>query len=313
MEDLYLTQSEVQLFLQCRRAWWLSVYRRLKITTVLPHGALALGTNVHEALAAKYQHKADPLKVFELIYARVMAELPEELFTTDVAERVRKDKELGLLMLEGYLDWIAETGYDAHLEVVGVEQRVDVPFRPGVRLLGKMDVRVRNQFGDRRFLDHKTVGSLTEPMKTIHMDVQMKHYHLLEYLVAVEEGLDPTDGTLCGGGLYNMLRKVKRTATAKPPFYSREDITHNVHEIRRYYQHVYEISNHILQLRARLDAGEDATVIAPPTPTSQCSWRCQWVHVCPMFDDGSDAERYLGDFTTAHDPLERYNERSDEL
>lgn len=285
----------------------------MQIRTVMPHGVMVLGTHIHDALAMKYEKGADPLEVFRLIYANVMALLPED--QEFLAEKVNKDFDLGIIMLEGYLEWIAESGEDIGLEVVGVEQRVDVAFRPedDVRLLAKLDLRVVTQHGQRRFLDHKTVGNLTEPLKTLHMDVQMKHYHLLEYMLAVEQGLDPTSNVLCDGGLYNMLRKVKRTKTANPPFYGREDIGHNVHELRKYYQHVYEISSQILELRRRLDNGEDGTVIAPPTPMSNCSWQCEWVHVCPMFDDGSDGNRYLADMTVPHDPLERYNERSDEL
>jgi hypothetical protein len=312
MTDLYLTQSEINTFLRCRRKWWLSVYRRLRIKTVLPYGALMLGTHVHDALAGKYEKGLDPLVVFDNIYATLMAGLPEEQVWH--AERINKDFELGRIMIEGYLDWIAETGVDAHMEVTSVEQKVDVAFRPGVRLLGKLDVRIVDQYGARRFMDHKTVGSLTEPLKTLHMDVQMKHYHLLEFMLAVEEGLDPTSNVLCAGGLYNMLRKVKRTAKATPPFYDRVNQEHNIHEIRKFYLQVYEISSQVLELRRRLDAGtEDPTVIAPPTPRGDCSWSCEWFAVCPMFDDGSGAEQYLGDLTVAHDPLERYNERTDEV
>lgn len=309
--DLYLTQSEVQTWLRCRRKWWLSIYRRMQIKTLTPHGARALGTNIHDALAAKYATGADPVAVFKTTYARIMAELPDEYL--NLAEAVRKDFDLGVIMLEGYQEWVAEEGIDEGLEVVGVEERVDVPFRPEMRLLGKMDLRVRTRFDQRRFLDHKSVGSLTEPLKTLHMDVQMKHYHLLEYLKAIEEGLDPTNGTMCDGGLYNMLRKVKRTKTATPPFYAREDIGHNVHELRRYFEQLWEVSTEILRARERLDRGENGAVIMTPVPAPSCSWSCEWFHVCNMFDDGSDAERFLGDMTIAHDPLERYNERSDEI
>jgi hypothetical protein len=311
MTDIFLTQSELQLFLRCQRKWWLSVYRKMRVKTVLPYGALMLGTHVHDALAAKYGHGKDPLLVFDQIYAVLMANLPED--QVYLADRVVNDHELGRIMIEGYLEWVASEGLDSQFEVIAAEQRVDVPFREGVRLLGKLDLRVKTIHDQRRFLDHKTCGSLTEPLKTLHMDVQMKHYHLLEYLLAVEEGLDPTNGTMCDGGLYNMLRKVKRTVKAKPPFYGREPIDHNVHELRMFYQHVYEISSRILELRRRLDAGEDGRVIAPPTPMSSCSWQCEWFAVCPMFDDGSRAEDFLMDMTVAHDPLERYNERTDEL
>lgn len=309
MTDLFLTQSELQLWLRCQRKWWLSVYRRMRIKTVLPYGALMLGTHVHDALAAKYGMGKDPIAVFNLIYAQLMANLPED--QESLVGRINQDHELGRIMLEGYLQWVGETGVDEGLEVIAAEQKVDVPFRPNVRLLSKLDVRVRTRFDQRRFMDHKTAGTLNVP--TLHMEFQMRFYHLMEYLLAIEEGLDPTSGTMCDGGYYNMLRKVKRTSRANPPFYSREEFDHNVHELRVFYQHVYELSSRILQMRARLDAGEDGSVIAVPTVQPSCSWSCEWFAVCPMFDDGSDAERFLSDLTVAHDPLERYNERTDEV
>src|SRR5690606_37584810 len=109
-------------------------------------------------------------------------------------------------MVEGYLQWLAETGVDSGLRVVASETYLEAPLDvPGVevevKLIGKIDVRVVREYdGARLFIDHKTTGSLTEPLKTIRLDPQMLHYHVLEWLSDVE-------AARCDGALYNMLRK----------------------------------------------------------------------------------------------------------
>lgn len=310
-EEHHYTQGELQLWMRCRRKWWLTVYRRLQIKTVLPYGARQLGTHVHDALATWYELKQDPVAHFDNTYARLMAMLPPEQEYT--AQNLARDHDLGRIMIEGYLEWVAAEGKDIGLEVVGVEQKIDVPLHPRARLLGKLDLRVRDEHNARWFLDHKTVGGFDGALRLLPLDFQMKMYHLLEYLQAVEEGLDPTSNVHCAGGMYNMLRKVKRTKTATPPFYVRETFRHNVHELRNFYVQVAGLVREIADVSASLDDGADPNLVVRPTPQPSCTWSCEWFDVCPMFDDGSAAEEYLRDAAIEHDPLERYNERTDEV
>jgi hypothetical protein len=112
--------------------------------------------------------------------------------------------------------------------------------------------------------------------------------------------------------MYNMLRKVQRTARAKPPFYGRVDFTHGIIELRSFYTRVIGTVNDIMTTRQALDEGQDHHLVAYPTPSGRCSWDCEWRRVCPMFDDGSDHARWIADFAVGYDPLERYTERTDE-
>lgn len=307
----YYTQSELQTWLRCRRRWWLSVHRALRVRSALPYGALALGTHVHEALAEQETMGTAADYVLHRIYDEVVSCLDET--EVGLIERVEKDRELAVLMVQGYNEWVAETGVNAGLRVVGVEEKVAVDLTPTWGLLGKLDVRIMDENGHRRFRDYKTVGSIDASLKTLHMDFQMLTYHLLEYLDAVQRGEDPTSNVVCDGGHYTMLRKVKRTVKANPPFYHDEIVPHNVIEVRNFYTRVMGIiMGQIRPVEVSLRSGGDHQELVPPTWTARCSWDCEFRLVCPLFDDGSDAEGWLREFTIGYDPLERYAERGDE-
>lgn len=315
---LYFSNSEVQCFKRCRRKWYLAWYRQLGLRVQSLTGALAIGNRVHRALQAWYVPESetpiDPRTALERAiqadwqaavqaYGEIGLEPPAEL-VRDFSDSTSLERA----MVEGYAHWLVETGVDSGLQVIASETYVEVPLEvPGsdvdVKLIGKMDVRVRREIdGARLFIDHKTVGSLTEPLKTIRLDPQMLHYHVLEWLSDVEEGR-------CDGALYNMLRKVKRTARATPPFYDRVEVRHNEHELQAFKRQLVGVIKSMLDTRARLDAGEDPAEIAYPTPTKNCSWDCDFLPVCPMHDDGSRVEAMLQQHYAIRDPYSYYREK----
>lgn len=304
----HFTNSELRTWKRCRRKWWLAYYRELRLKVPEVVGPRGLGTRVHIAMASHYsKHREDILEVYESVCDRDRAHVRNHF--PDKLDDFEKDVELGRIMLQGYMEWLATTGADQYLEVIAEESVVEVPFPAidGVVLAGKLDVRVRRHPDNARlFMDHKTVGSLTEPLKTLHMDEQMLHYHLLEFLEFLRQGAAPGDVEHSHGGLYNMLRKVKRTARANPPFYDRVEVRHNIHELRSYYLRVFGEIQDILEVRRKLDEGADPRQVAYPMPTSDCSWDCDFFGICPMFDDGSDAERALDDLYERADPHEHY-------
>jgi hypothetical protein len=108
------------------------------------------------------------------------------------------------------------------------------------------------------------------------------------------------------GGVYNMLRKVKRSAAAKPPFYMREMIHHNDHELRNFWLRLYGTLSSMVEIEERLNNGEDHRIVAYPSPMSTCAWDCDFRAVCPMFDDGSHAEGVIESAYRVHDPYARY-------
>ena len=62
----------------------------------------------------------------------------------------------------------------------------------------------------------------------------------------------------------------------------------------------------IVEARAALDAGNDHRFVVPPRVVHDCSWKCEFQAVCPLFDDGSNAEGLLLERYEHKDPNERY-------
>jgi hypothetical protein len=209
-------------------------------------------------------------------------------------------------MLEGYIQWLAETGADAEIEVIAAETYVEAPlheFNDRVAIIGKMDVRVRRVIDNvRLFIDHKSVASVTQPTIMLPLDEQMLHYHLLEFLT-LEEGASRSDGAL-----YNMLRRVKRTAAAKPPFYSRVEVRHNKQELDSYRRRLVGTITDILVVEGQLRDGARHQTVAYPNPTRDCTWDCPFIAVCPMFDDGSRVDAMLEEHYVVGDPLSYYQD-----
>lgn len=316
----WFSNSELACFRRCKRKWWFAFYKQLKLRYEDPSGVRGLGTRLHEALAAWYSPgNQDPMQTLLAGFAEdrakleAMALIPD--VPLDVSDRLlelKKDEEYGVAMLEGYFLWLRETGSDEGLRILSAEERIAVPAGiPGTGLAAKMDVRVlREQDKARLFVDHKSVGNFTEPAKTLHLDTQMLHYGLIELLTFLQLGMEPPEieATKTDGGLYNMLRRVKRTAAANPPFYQRLEIRHSIKELRSYYVRVHGEIQDILDVERKLNEGSDPRYVAYPTPKRDCSWDCDFLPVCPMVDDGSRLEDMLAAYYEPHDVLERYRD-----
>lgn len=310
-----VTNSELQTFKHCRRRWWLSWYRGLRLLAEPPGGPKGIGTWVHEALAKWYvpegQTPEDPrlaynelVSVAELELLQATAHLPD----TDVATKVadfQKDADMGRAMVEGYVKWLAETGADVGLTVVAPEQvlstLLECSAKLTVRLQGRLDVRLRRDTDlVQLFMDHKTVGNFMDPARRLPMDEQMKTYLLLEQAHA--EGASYVDGAL-----YNLLRRVKRTGTAKPPFYQRLEVRHNPTTVATFRERLRGQALTIDLVEQSLDQGVDHHLIAYPSPSARCTWGCEFSAVCPMFDDGSRAEDFIAEHYVVINPLDRYD------
>jgi RecB family exonuclease len=300
--EIYLSNSEMSTFTRCRRKWYLGSYLGLRPKMRSYTGPLALGSRVHAALEAYYTDGRDPVEVnHELAHVDRLKLLDEgrDIFELD------NEADLGRIMLEGYMSWLADTGADSDIEVIGAEQTVTADILDGdVRLIGKLDMRIRRLTdGVRMFVDFKTVGGgFGEFAKFAQMDPQQLYYHLLETL---QPGTDGTDERT-DGGMYRLLKKVKRTASARPPFYEQIEVRHNAISVRNMWFRVHGAASDILHVKRQLDLGAQHHVVAYPTPNRDCSWSCAFFQVCPMMDDGSAAEQFFEDFFERGNSLERY-------
>lgn len=313
------SNSELRTFKRCRRKWYLTFYRGLSLRKQ-GVGPLSIGNMVHHPLEMYYGTPSRDPETFdwetplaEHVEARLAdPDLPDHLHADMLA-----DYELVKIMLRGYFAWIMEEGADSELEILSPEREIEAYLDQiegtDVWIIGKLDVEAEIKSDGRRvFIDHKSCANLSDIPKTGQLDEQQRQYGLLQRLEAAAlkaAGL-PYPETFTRGGIWNMLRKVKRTATAKPPFYGRASVSHNDDVFRNFYKRVWGEVRDILVTMRNLDAGGDHQVEVYPNPTRDCSWDCPFFApgVCAMMDDGSDVEAVISLEFTQHDPYARYTE-----
>lgn len=294
-----LSNSEIQTFKDCRRRWWLSYYRRMQPKQKDYVGALALGSRVHAALDDYYANGVPLLESYAGLASRDKLILESEMRDTSSFD---SEAELGRIMLEGYLEWVEENGVDAELDIVSTEETIIAPLFGGeVELQGKLDMRVRRKIdGVRMFRDFKTVGgSLTDFANQASMNEQVLTYILLEMLKDGEENRSE-------GGIFTMLKKVKRSSRAVPPFYDQIEIRHNIFTVRSFWNRIHGTITDLMRVRKALDEGEAHTTVAYPHPTRDCKWKCPFFSICTLFDDGSSAEQALTEMFEEADPYAYY-------
>lgn len=310
----------MKLWRRCKRQWYLAYYRRKGFPERDFGRPTGLGTRVHNALEIFYDPGVP--RPSNWSSQDIVLQWLLDGIASDIADypgyeaEIKKEGDLAERMLEGYFQWLEETGNDQFLRVIAPESKMAVKPHPeelpNLEIISKIDVRVEDERdGSRWALEHKTVQSLTQTEGILQIDTQLLTEHLVEYLALLEETHDEEEAQKqrADGVKYNMLRKVKRTANAKPPFYGRHDVRHNIVELRNHWRHVVAMAREIMHAHDRLDSGESHHVVAYPNPTRDCTWDCPFYRVCKIMDDGSDWEGLLADQYVDIDPLERYAKR----
>ena len=306
-----ISNSEIQTFKRCRRKWYFNYHLWLKPNFEKETGPSPIGIRVHDVLSRYYTAKmlgfdtdsctVDALTHHEGVMNESMAKAAANGDDTDI---LLKECELSRIMLEGYFEWLAETGVDEGLVVTGAETSVEfltTIFDVELTILAKLDIRILRELdGARLFMDHKTAQELSTPLKTMHLNEQFLHYDWIMRQLGLPERVD--------GGMFNFLRKVKRTATMKSPAYGRLEVRHNERELDAFEKRLRGEIRAILSLRNALDTGTDPLSLVYPTPTRDCAWDCPYFQICPMVDrqDGS-AERVIELSMRKVDPYERYD------
>lgn len=265
-------------------------------------GALALGSRVHAALEAYYKDKGPLVEQYELMLSEdrlLAASMGQDLTVLE------SEGELGRLMLEGYLEWVANEGIDSLYEIVGVEEILAMPMLGGVvHVVGKIDLRVRDKRdGAHLVLDHKTTAALGDFESWAHMNPQLMTYQTLDFV-----NREADDDERLAGGIFRMLKKVKRGVRARPPFYSQHEVRHNVFTLRSFWNRLNGVLVDMVTVRRALDDGQDHHIVAYPTPTRDCRWWCPMFQVCPLMDDGSDVDSMFVDLYQHGDPYAHYKD-----
>ena len=286
-----MSHTEMQTWQRCRRKWLDSYYLGYQPADEEVTGNRILGVRVHSALEGYYGYDLDPLAVLGVLY-QIELDASAEFEAELMAER-----DLASAMIEGYIEWAAETGADASLKVVATEADLTLalPGVEGVQLRSKMDqVIINEETGLLSFHDWKTAAAF-ERHEILALDPQFKFYSMMQKLASGE------DEARVSGGMVTTLRRVKRTDKSKPPYYQRDEFRYDPETIHSTLAKAQRIGYEIKKARQALDwayteGGGDLELVNviqrglfPPNQIPhECKWSCPFVSLCPMMDDGSD-------------------------
>lgn len=294
-EKVEISNSEIQTFKSCRRRWLLGNYYGLGPAEETHMGALRLGTRIHNTLEIWYTSDDEKDENIVDVYNRLQRKdalafrMSDQYNDEKAVKKFNDESELGRIMVEGYVEWRDETGLDSRVRLVSSEEKLEATIHgmhdDRIVGIGKIDQRVeRAEDGSRAVRDFKTAQSFNTYLSGGPPPEQLMYYCVLE-------ALDPNHSGEIDGGIYTLLRKVKRTAKATPPFYYEFDVRFNKKTLHSFWTRLWGTYNDMMNVRNALDNGVDHRVVAYPTPTKDCSWICPFFHVCPMMDDGSSADR----------------------
>lgn len=282
-KPLEITLRQSELWEPCRRRWAISYRKRYEPIRRYPSKA-ETGTLVHKGLEAYYLGK-DWVPAVQALWDEGAASLESE--PRWLAEYV-KALDLAKIMLRGYEQFLEETGADIGWIIQGVEREIKVPFGvvevPGygtfdVSVTGHVDLEIVDQYGLPRLVDHKTRDNLAATSADM-MDLQRPTYAVLRKL---------EDGTTYHGAIHNVLKRVKRTSRATPPFYTRHEVHFSEQRLLKHWKLMDYRIRQLVPLAVGIENGTvplDSPAL-PPEPHRDCSWRCPFLDICPMFDDGS--------------------------
>ena len=311
---MIVSNSEVQCFKRCKRKWWLSYYRKLVPIREEVTGVRSVGTRVHAVVAQWYDQIAlgedadldsEGYGALWLHGTLVQADI---IANPEKADEISKDGDLSRAMCEGYFEWLEETGADEGITPIAIEEEVAQTIitpvtRTPVEVRAKLDLRVSfkgpGEEPQDMFFDHKSVAEFTTPTRVLHLDEQMLLY---DWLLRWQN-------LFVTGAIYNMIRRVKRTKAAKPPFFQRMTINHSPQQMRSFHNRLMGELEEIIRVRTALDTGEDPMFVAYPTPNKNCHWDCPFFDVCGLIDrPEDDPDHYLSLIFEEGDPYARYKD-----
>lgn len=294
---LILRQSDLALYLRCQRSFYLQFVRgarRKKQTGPRKCTTADIGTLVHMGLADYYRSDMvwdeDDLRERMTLHADAnMGVWPQEWDGEFLPDDWVSGIALAARMVHGYIPWVEENGLDLRYNTLEVERQYLTVFDSmGIGLSGIIDLVQEDELlGHHVITDHKTKGSgdFRPPRRG--------DWQLLTYaaLYQWETGQYPA------AAQWNMLKRVKRTASAKPPFYFRQPIRLSPEQIHMHQSRLFYLLASIgCEIRSSVVVGETSTLW--PNFGKHCDWQCPASEVCEAMDALVDWEHLLGEYET---------------
>jgi RecB family exonuclease len=286
-----ITHSEIQAFLDCRRAWsWRNVHEYHEPPRY--DGALALGSRVHKAIELM---RTDP--------SRTALEHFTELARVDVAalealvrdgtrpewqlDQLYEDIVVGRNCVTAYLEWIADEDPYKGYTLEAVERTLEAPILGGrIVLRGKADAIWRRDDGMGLLLeDYKTSGNFTGGQREL-LERSYQHHVYIALLQLLEPGEHMIKAQ------YTILKKYKDLSriTAKPveAFPVPGTLRSGPNKVRQ----IENIAKEMLRAIEMLDV--EGAALMYPTPSSSCRW-CEYKQPCEVVDEDPLAARAMLD------------------
>lgn len=285
------SNSEIGTWRDCRRKWMLTYYVGLRKKERDVRFPTEVGNLVHGAFETFYLnggiHATDSAALAHQYLVDKRAEDLAECIG-EHHETIIKAHKTADACLSSYLHWLDETGADLDLRIIGSEDKLEMsgPIENTV-LNGRIDLLAEDtRTGDIVVIDLKLVASISEKIRMLHLDTQSKTYALLaraKYKRPVRVA-------------FRIVKMNQRSARTKGPQEEEYAIVLNDGQVDTYFQQLRGIMGDIASVTERLDRGEHHQVVAYPSPSDTCSWKCPFFAVCPLLDDpASDAEWLLND------------------
>jgi hypothetical protein len=278
-----VSHSEMDTYKTCRRRWYLQYYRKLRRRREPRAKARDTGILVHAALYTFYiAGGLNGEKSEELMYQYLDNARDEDMLKCDETERkdVLDVHKTSRILCEGYIEWLHETGADVGFTFDHSEVTLRAPGPvPNTEIMGIIDLGgTEERSGDLFVMDTKVTDSIDTMLKTLHLMEQGPMYAVLAKI----NDPNPNRGFRV---IWNMVKRSKQTARAKPPFYQRYELAINADQLRQFYLQLQGQIEDILRTEEMLNKGESHIKVAYPTPTRDCSWKCPYFSICGAMND----------------------------
>lgn len=280
-----VSHSEMDVFKTCKRRWFLQYYMRLKRKHQPPRIAADTGTAVHSALERYYvlggknNHDVAKQAALDVITSERDAALARDL-TPDEQKAIDEIFSTSEIVTEGYFEWVTETKADKDWIVKGSEEKLLVagPIE-GTEIKGYVDLWGEHEpSGDLLVVDTKVIANFGDTLKTLHINEQAPLYAMLMKM------MDP-DRSRGFRVVWNMIKRNKQTSRARPPFYQRYELAINSDQLAQFYAQLHGQLADMLELERKLNEGMHHYMVAYPTPSRDCSWKCPYVSICGAMND----------------------------
>lgn len=289
-----VSHSEMLTYKECKRRWMLQYYLRLKRKHQTVRVAADTGIAVHGALHQYYvlggrrNHEVGMEAAMQYLKDERASVLAREL-SPDEIKAIKEIFDVADIVTKGYFEWLDETGADDHWSVRGSEERLimDGPVED-TEIKGYVDLWGEHEpSGDLIVMDTKIVASIGDALKTLHLNEQGPLYGVLMKVNNPEaRGLRV---------VWNMIKRNKQTARAKPPFYQRYELAINPDQLAQFYVQLHGQLADMIETERRLNNGENHIEVAYPNPNRDCSWKCPYLSVCGAMQDARTDYQWILD------------------